>query len=118
MNTEVISGAGEGFWVPDYFVTQYPEIDTFEKLLERPDLFPHPEEEGKGAFYTCPSGWNCSIVNANLYKAFDMEAKGWLLVDPGSAAALEAVWTKNVAQGDLIQVTGMLHLQCQQNLIW
>lgn len=102
VNTEVISGAGEGFWVPDYFVTQYPEIDTFEKLLERPDLFPHPEEEGKGAFYTCPSGWNCSIVNANLYKAFDMEAKGWLLVDPGSAAALEAVWTKNVAQGDLI----------------
>ena len=28
------------------------------------------------------------LANANLYRAFDMEAKGWLLVDPGSAAGL------------------------------
>lgn len=102
VNTEVISEAGEGFWVPSYFLTNYPEIDTFEKLLERPDLFPHPDDASKGAFYTCPSQWNCHIVNANLYKAFGMEAKGWLLVDPGSAPALDAVWTKKVAQGDNI----------------
>ena len=98
VNNMVINGGAEGFYVPDYFKTKYPELDTFEKILARPDLFPHPEDPSKGAFYTCPTQWNCHIVNRNLYKAFDMEAKGWELVDAGSGPALEAIWAKRIQE--------------------
>ena len=30
------------------------------------------------------------MANANLFRAFEMEKKGWRLVDPGSAAGLDA----------------------------
>ena len=64
-----------------------PDIQTVYDVIERPELFPHPEG-GDGAIYTCPSGWNCQISTGNLFKAYDMEAKGWRLVDPGSGGAL------------------------------
>jgi glycine betaine/proline transport system substrate-binding protein len=57
-------------------------------------LFPHPEDPSKGGFHTCPAGWGCQLANANLFKAFEMEKKGWRLVDPGSAAGLDASISK------------------------
>ena len=58
-------------------------------LIEHPELFPYSEDKSKGAFMGCPSGWGCQPANANMFRAFDMEEKGWVLVDPGSAAGLE-----------------------------
>ncbi len=89
-----ITGLGEGWWVTPDFAAKHPELDTVEKILERPDLFPDAEDASKGAFMTCPPGWGCQLVNANLYRAFDMEAKGWKLVDPGSAAGLDGSMAK------------------------
>ena len=51
-----ISGLGEGWWVPSYTLEQNPELQTIEVFLERADLFPHPEDSSKGAFYGCPAG--------------------------------------------------------------
>jgi glycine betaine/proline transport system substrate-binding protein len=100
LNGGPITGLGEGWWLPPEFAAAHPDLNTVEKVLARPDLFPHPEDPSKGAFVGCPAGWGCQLVNANLFRAFDMEAKGWLLVDPGSAAGLDGSMAKAVERGE------------------
>ncbi|PYC49181.1 ABC transporter substrate-binding protein [Litorivita pollutaquae] len=95
-NAGPITDLGEGWWVTPKFAADHPELDTVEKLLEHPELFPYVEDETKGAFVGCPAGWGCQLINANLYRAFDMEEKGWVLVDPGSAAGLDGSMAKAV----------------------
>ncbi len=95
-----ITELGEGWWVTPTFVEAHPELDTVVKILERPDLFPDAEDPSKGAFVGCPAGWGCQLANANLFRAFDMEAKGWVLVDPGSAAGLDGSIAKAANRGD------------------
>ena len=99
LNPEPFSNVVEGWYIPQYIADAHPELKTIEDVLARPDLFPHPENPEKGGFYTCPSGWSCARVNANLFKAFGAEEKGWELVDPGSGAALAGAITKaNLSQ--------------------
>lgn len=91
-----ITGLGEGWWVTKKFKEDHPEIDTVEKMLAHPELVPYVEDESKGAFMGCPAGWGCQLANANMFRAFDMEEKGWVLVDPGSAAGLDGSIAKAV----------------------
>jgi glycine betaine/proline transport system substrate-binding protein len=88
--SDPITGLGEGWWLLPHTMEKHPELKTVQDILKRPDLFPHPEDPSKGGFHTCPSGWGCQLANANLFRAFEMEKKGWRLVDPGSAAGLDA----------------------------
>ena len=89
--TDIVpDGGDEGWYVPEFVVEQHPELATLDGVLARPDLFPDKEEPGKGRFYTCPPGWACQIINANLYRAFDMEAAGFTLFNPGSGEGLNA----------------------------
>lgn len=81
-------GGEEGFWVPKYLVDQYPELATIAGVLQHPELFEHPEDDSLAAFYNCPAGWNCEISAANLFKAFNMEERGFELVNSGSSAGL------------------------------
>ncbi len=94
---DLIVGAGEGFYVPSYIVEKHG-FKTFEDVLARPDLFPHPEDPSKGAMMICPGGWACQNQHINLFKAFDMEAKGWMLLDPGSGAGMDSAWQGAVAK--------------------
>ncbi len=82
-------GGVEGFWIPKYVADANPEIKTVADALERPDLFPAPEDDSKGAVYNCPAGWNCQILTDNLYRAYEGDSKGFTLVDTGSAAGLD-----------------------------
>jgi len=92
---EILADGGEeGWWVPDYMVKKNPDLTTLQAVLKRPDLFPDKEEPGKGRFYTCPSGWACQIVNANLFKAYDLKNKGFSMFDPGSGEGLAAAIAK------------------------
>ena len=101
VNNGPITQLGEGWWVTPVVAEKHPElVADIDALLARPDLFPHPEDPSKGAFVGCPSGWGCQLANAQLYKAFDMEAKGWLLVDPGSAAGLDGSMAKAAERGE------------------
>ena len=71
---EILSDGGEeGWWVPDYVVKKNPDLTTLQAVLEKPDLFPDKEEPGMGRFYTCPAGWACQIVNANLLQGLRPE---------------------------------------------
>ena len=95
-------GGEEGWFIPEATLTANPELKTWEDVIARPDLFPNPENPDRGALVGCPAGWACQIVNQNLYKAYDMEAKGWDLIDPGSSAGLDALINKAVNDGDNI----------------
>ena len=98
-NKAPITGLGEGWWLSPKTVKDNPELKTALDVINRPDLFPHPEDKSKGAFIGCPAGWACQLANANLFRAFEMEKKGWVLVDPGSAAGLDGSIAK-AAEGD------------------
>ena len=95
-NPAPIMGLGEGWWIPPATAANHPELKTVLDVLDHPELFPDVEDPSKGAFVGCPAGWGCQLVNANLFRAFEMEKKGWKLVDPGSAAGLDGSMTKAV----------------------
>lgn len=99
VNSGPITGIGEGWWIPPYTAKKFPELKTVLDILKRPDLFPDQEDHSKGAFFGCPAGWGCQLTNANLFRAFDMEKKGWVLVDPGSSAGLDGSMAKAVERG-------------------
>ncbi|MCV2875487.1 ABC transporter substrate-binding protein [Rhodobacteraceae bacterium XHP0102] len=95
-----ITGLGEGWWVDPKFAADFPELDTVEKVLARPDLFPWAEDQDLGAFMGCPAGWGCQLSNAQLFRAYDMADMGWHLVDPGSAAGLDGSIARAVDRGE------------------
>ncbi len=96
INEGPITGLGEGWWLPPHTASAHPELKTVLDVLEHPELFPDKEDPSRGAFVGCPAGWGCQLTNANLFRAFKMEEKGWKLVDPGSAAGLDGSMTKAV----------------------
>ena len=100
-NKAPITGLGEGWWITPGTVKKYPQIKnmTALQILEHPEWFPDKEDPSKGAFVGCPAGWGCQLANANLFVAYEMEKKGWRLVDPGSAAGLDASIAKASDRG-------------------
>ncbi|MDS9469394.1 ABC transporter substrate-binding protein [Paracoccus sp. MBLB3053] len=87
--SEILSDGGvEGFWVPTW-LSEKNNIKTIEDALSHPELFPGAEDESKGAFFNCPSGWACQTITANQFEALGAEEKGFELVDSGSAAGLD-----------------------------
>lgn len=99
-NANPITQLGEGWWITPATAARHPELTSVVELLKHPELFPDKEDPSKGAFVGCPAGWGCQLANANLFRAFDMEAKGWKLVDPGSAAGLDGSMSKAVDRDD------------------
>ncbi|PLX44066.1 MAG: ABC transporter substrate-binding protein, partial [Hyphomicrobiales bacterium] len=100
INQGPITDLGEGWWIPPHTAKKHPELKTVLDVLKHPELFPYTEDKTKGAFIGCPAGWGCQLANANLFRAFEMEKKGWVLVDPGSAAGLDGSMTKAVERGE------------------
>lgn len=81
-------GGEEGWWIPKYTADKH-NLKTVADVLAHPELFPAPEDPSRGGFITCPAGWGCELVNASLYKAFELDKAGFELVDSGSAAGLD-----------------------------
>ncbi|MFS4437627.1 ABC transporter substrate-binding protein [Paracoccaceae bacterium GXU_MW_L88] len=87
--SEILTDGGvEGFWVPTALAEEH-DIVTIEDALAKPELFPGAEDDSKGAFFSCPSGWACQIITENQARALGAEDKGFEIVDPGSAAGLD-----------------------------
>lgn len=95
-----IGGVEEGWYVLPNILKEHPELTTLEAVLARPDLFPHPDDPSKGAFVTCPPGSGCQISNENLFRAFNMDKKGWKMVEPGDYASEDATISKAVDQNE------------------
>jgi len=101
-NKAPITGLGEGWWLTPGSIKKHPELKgmTALEIMEHPEWFPYKEDPSKGAFVGCPAGWGCQLANANLFRAFEMEKKGWVLVDPGSAAGLDGSISKAADSGN------------------
>ena len=100
INEGPILGLGEGWWITPNTVEAHPELKTALDWIEHPELFPSAEDPSKGAFVGCPAGWGCQQNNISLFEAFDMEEKGWVLIDPGSAAGLDGSIAKASERGE------------------
>ncbi len=97
---EILNEGGlEGFWVPTFLAEEHG-LETVEDALAKPELFPGAEDSSKGAFHTCPTGWNCRITTGNLFRAYGAEEAGFELVDPGSAAGLDGSLARAYERGD------------------
>ncbi|OUR75242.1 ABC transporter substrate-binding protein [Alphaproteobacteria bacterium 46_93_T64] len=93
-------GGEEGFWVPEYLVKKDPSLATIAGIIKNAKLFKHPEDPSKSAMMGCPAGWNCQISGGNLFKALNLEAAGFELIDPGSGAGLSGSIAKAYERGE------------------
>ena len=82
-------GGDQGWWIPKYVADAHPDIKTIGDAQKHPELFPDPENPGKGAVVNGPQGWGGANVTAQFFKAYGAEGLGFELVDPGSAAGLD-----------------------------
>ncbi len=82
-------GAVEGWWIPKFVADAHPEIKTVQQALANPKLFPAEDDPAVGAVTSCPTGWSCRVSTANLFKALGADEKGFKLVSPESAEALD-----------------------------
>ena len=87
--TALTDGGVQGWWIPQYVADAHPDIKTIPDMLKHPELFPAPEDPGKGAVMNGPQGWGGTVVTSQLYKAFDGDKHNFTLVDTGSAAGLD-----------------------------
>ncbi|WP_252178019.1 ABC transporter substrate-binding protein [Endozoicomonas sp. 4G] len=93
-------GGEEGFWVPKYLVDKDPSLATIDGIIKKAALFEHPEDARLSAFYGCPAGWTCQITASNLFRALNLEDKGFELIDPGSGAGLSGSLAKAYERND------------------
>lgn len=91
-------GGQQGWFIPRYMLDEHPNLNKIEEILAHPELFPAPEDPGKGAVYNGPAGWGGTVVTTQLAKAFDIEGHGFSLVDTGSAAGLDGSIAKAYEQ--------------------
>ncbi len=82
-------GAIEGWFIPEYFKQEHPELVTAQDVVDNPQLFPDPEQPDQGRLYGCPPGWACELANAALFEAYEMDGT-WNLFSPGSGGNLSA----------------------------
>ncbi len=91
-------GGQQGWFIPKYLADAHPDLKTINDILAHPEIFPSPEDPAKGAIFNGPEGWGGTIVTNQLAKAFDVEGKGFTVVDTGSAAGLDGSIAKAYEQ--------------------
>jgi glycine betaine/proline transport system substrate-binding protein len=90
LSKAITDGTVEGWFIPRYTQEANPELTSVAAVMEHPELFPDPEEAGKGRLYSCPPGWACELSTSALFEALGMKDKNWNLFSPGSGGALDA----------------------------
>lgn len=98
IGTAISDGQVSGWYIPQFVADAHPDIKTVEDAVAHPELFPAPEDPSKGGVLQGPQGWGDTVVTAQLYKALDLDNKGWALVPSGSAAALDGAIAKAYEQ--------------------
>jgi glycine betaine/proline transport system substrate-binding protein len=96
--SDIFSGGGQdGLWVPDYVLTEHPEIKTIEDLAANWQVFEDNQNPGKGRLYNGPPGWASEVIIGNYYKALAL-GDTYELFSPGSGENLKASIARAVAQ--------------------
>jgi len=104
---EIIKGAVEGWYVPEYLVlgdakrgikARAPGLKSVADLPKYKDLFQDDEEPDKGRFLNCPAGWTCQGVNTQKLKAYGLGGS-YINFRPGTGPALDAAIASAVQRG-------------------
>lgn len=90
LSAALTDGGQSGWFIPRYMLDEHPGLDKIDEILAHPEYFPAPDDPSKGAIFNGPSGWGGTIATTQLAKAFDVESKGFTLVDSGSAPGLDS----------------------------
>lgn len=90
-------GGQDGLWVPDYILTENPQLKTIEDLKDNWQIFEHAQNPGVGRFYNGPPGWASEVIITNYYKALGLQ-DNYELFSPGSGENLKASIARAVAQ--------------------
>jgi glycine betaine/proline transport system substrate-binding protein len=104
---QVIVGASEGWYVPDYVIhgdaqrgirPMAPQLKSVADLPRLRELFKDEEEPSKGRFLNCPTGWTCEGVNTQKLMAYRL-TDAFVNFRPGTGAALDATIVSAVQRG-------------------
>ncbi|MFW5776373.1 MAG: glycine betaine ABC transporter substrate-binding protein [Spirochaetota bacterium] len=88
----------QGWWVPRYMIEGDPDrgiepvapnLESIEDLPEYSDLFPDPENPGKGRILVGLPGWSATEISENLMEEYDLY-EDYTAFLPGSDASLAA----------------------------
>lgn len=95
---DIFAGGGEeGWWVPDYVMTEHPELKAIEDLKANWKIFATAENPEKGRLFGSPPGWGSEIIATNLFKALGL-GETFELFSPGSGENLKASIARAVTQ--------------------
>ncbi|KAA8700875.1 ABC transporter substrate-binding protein [Pseudomonas proteolytica] len=104
---DIVKGATEGWWVPEYVVkgdpakgiaASAPELRSVTDLVRYKDVFKDPEAPGKGRFLNSPIGWTSEVVNKQKLKAYGLD-ESYVNFRSGSGAALDAEIASSIRRG-------------------
>lgn len=89
-------GAYQGWYVPDYVVSEVegqeplaPNLKRADQLADYAALFHGHDSAERARFYNCPTGWVCETTNSALLKAHGLEGL-YENFRVGTGAALDA----------------------------
>ena len=100
---QIVTGAEEGIYVPDYMVhgpaASAAGLVRIEQLNEpvMAALFRDPEQPSRGRFLNCPSGWTCERINTAKLRAYGL-SDSYVDFRPGSGAARDGDITAALLQ--------------------
>ena len=100
---QIVTGAEEGIYVPDYMVhgpaASAAGLVRIEQLNEpvMAALFRDPEQPSRGRFLNCPSGWTCERINTAKLRAYGL-SDSYVDFRPGSGAAMDGDITAALLQ--------------------
>lgn len=98
----------QGWWVPRYMIegdadrgieATAPDLESIEDLPEYADLFPDPENPGKGRILVGPPGWSATAISEGLMEEYGLYDYYTAFL-PGSGASLAASMKSAYDQGE------------------
>lgn len=98
----------QGWWIPRYMVEgddergiepMAPGLESIEDLPEYAELFPDPENPGKGRILVGPPGWSATAISEELMEEYDLYDTYTAFL-PGSGAALAASMSGAYEKGE------------------
>lgn len=88
----------QAWWVPRYMIegdaergiaATAPDLESVDDLLRYTELFPDPENPGKGRIIFPPPGWSATVVSEGIMEQFGLN-EAYTAFLPGSGASLAA----------------------------
>jgi glycine betaine/proline transport system substrate-binding protein len=85
----------EGWFVPDYVVERWGDIDGIAGVQAHIGEFAPAGERPR--FISCPPDWACALINRNMLRAYGLEAR-FDIVEPGNRFEMDTLIAEAVGR--------------------